>query len=69
MFESYAELGQLILLDDIKDLGKYSFEGHPSPIHHWQWGLLLILASELGDTLYSLYNVFGGDSNGQEAKS
>jgi hypothetical protein len=61
MFEVYRDLGQLILLDDIDDLGKYSFDGHPSPIHHWQWGLLLMMVAELADTLAMVSSIGGND--------
>lgn len=64
MLETYSKLGELILLDDINDLGKYSFEGHPSPIHHWQWGLLLITVAELGDAFISMYKFLGENNNG-----
>lgn len=63
MFEVYRDLGQLILLDDIDDLGKYSFDGHPSPIHHWQWGLLLMMVAELADTLAMVSSI--GDNDEQ----
>ncbi len=61
MFEVYRDLGKYILLDDIDDLGKYSFEGHPSPIHHWQWGLLLMAVAEFADTLALVSSL--GDSD------
>jgi hypothetical protein len=32
-------VGNLILEDDIADLYRFSFPGHPSPFHHWQLGL------------------------------
>jgi len=63
MFEVYRELGQLILLDDIDDLGLYSFDGHPSPIHHWQWGLLLMIVAELADTIAMVSSI--GRNDGQ----
>ncbi len=63
MLETYEHLGKLLLLDDIDDLGKYSFEGHPSPIHHWQWGVLLIAVSEIGDALISAYRLLNEDDN------
>jgi len=61
MFEVYRELGKLILLDDIDDLGLYSFEGHPSSIHHWQWGLLLMIVAEFADTLAMVSSIGGND--------
>ena len=35
--------GVWMILDDIKDFGKFSYPGHPSPIHHWQHGLVLLI--------------------------
>ena len=49
MFEIYFNIGKFLVEDDIKDLGMYSFDGHPSPIHHWQWGVLLMLGSVIGE--------------------
>jgi hypothetical protein len=49
MFEIYFNIGKFLVEDDIKDLGRYSFDGHPSPIHHWQWGVLLMLGSVIGE--------------------
>lgn len=37
----FHDLGQWMLIDDIWDIGKFSFEGHPSPFHHWQLGWVL----------------------------
>jgi len=65
MFEVYRELGKLILLDDIDDLGLYSFDGHPSPIHHWQWGLLLMIVAEGLDLMTLLQSFSKGDNNEQ----
>ena len=49
MFEIYFNIGKFLVEDDIKDLGRYSFDGHPSPIHHWQWGVLLMLGSVISE--------------------
>jgi len=49
MFEIYFNIGKFLVEDDIKDLGRYSFDSHPSPIHHWQWGVLLMLGSVIGE--------------------
>ncbi len=35
--------GAWMLIDDAKDLGKFSTPDHPSPIHHWQWGILALI--------------------------
>ncbi|MEM3290709.1 MAG: hypothetical protein QW046_04255 [Candidatus Micrarchaeaceae archaeon] len=63
MFENISNLGKLILLDDIDDLGKYSYEGHPSPIHHWMWGVLMITVAEFGDALLTWYNFMNNNDN------
>ncbi len=34
-------LGRVIFEDDEADFPKFSFEGHPSPLHHWQIGLAM----------------------------
>ncbi len=34
-------LGCVIFEDDEADFPKFSFEGHPSPLHHWQLGLAM----------------------------
>ncbi len=34
-------LGCVIFEDDEADYPKFSFEGHPSPLHHWQLGLAM----------------------------
>jgi len=36
-------LGSYLLLDDGKDLGLFSTEDHPSPLHHWIVGLGIML--------------------------
>ncbi len=39
--EFFHNLGQWMLIDDIWDIGKFSFEGHDSPFHHWQLGYVM----------------------------
>ncbi len=34
-------LGRVIFEDDEADFPKFSFDGHPSPLHHWQLGLAM----------------------------
>jgi len=41
-------LGTALLFDDAKDLGEFSSEDHPSPLHHWIWGLLLMTGGLTG---------------------
>ena len=41
-------LGATLLFDDAKDLGEFSTPEHPSPIHHWIWGLLLMTGGTTG---------------------
>lgn len=69
MFEIYFNIGKFLVEDDIKDLGLYSFDGHPSPIHHWQWGVLLMVGSVLAemalminDILSNVNYVQGGEN-------
>ena len=40
------DLGDVILQDDADDIWKFSFEGHPSPIHHWQVGAAMKYGAE-----------------------
>lgn len=35
--------GAFMLFDDVADFGDFASEKHPSPIHHWQIGVLFIL--------------------------
>ena len=39
-----------MMLDDARDFGQFGKPGHPSPLHHWQLGLALFVASLLGFT-------------------
>jgi len=45
-----------LLLDDAHDFGKLDTPNHPSPLHHWIWGILLMLggAAGLGASLLDL---------------
>ena len=43
-------IGSGLMLDDARDFGQFSKPGHPSPLHHWQLGLALFVASLLGFT-------------------
>lgn len=45
--ELFKDLGEVILQDDIDDLYRFSFPGHPSPFHHWQIGLAMKGAAEM----------------------
>jgi len=40
---SSVVLGSWALADDMSDIGRFSDEEHPSPIHHWWVGILGIL--------------------------
>ena len=48
-------IGGVILEDDAKDIGKFSSPEHPSPLHHWQLGLGVTLASAIGMLMSTLY--------------
>lgn len=39
--------GTLMALDDIHDLGKTVYPGHPSPLHHWMYGVIIIALSSV----------------------
>lgn len=45
-------LGKWLVKDDIHDFGYFTYfdrnghEDHPLPLHHWQYGLMLWMASE-----------------------
>lgn len=41
LIKFFHDLGTLLIIDDIKDVGKFSFDGHPSPFHHWQLGYVM----------------------------
>lgn len=41
LVELVHNLGQWMIIDDMWDIGKWSFEGHDSPFHHWQLGWIL----------------------------
>lgn len=36
-------LGTFLFLDDLNDFGKFSTPDHPSRVHHWWIGLLIML--------------------------
>jgi hypothetical protein len=46
--------GVLCLADDAKDLGKFNSPEHPSPLHHWQLAIPLMLLGAGGIGLSTL---------------
>lgn len=48
--------GIVLLADDAHDFAKLDTPDHPSPLHHWIWGVLLLLggAAGLGFALLNL---------------
>lgn len=40
--------GCYLLMDDAKDLFKFDTPNHPSPLHHWQYGLAMLLGGTFG---------------------
>ena len=36
-------VGLALVADDIRDFGLFSTPEHPSPLHHWQYGLILFI--------------------------
>jgi hypothetical protein len=62
--EIIYNLGETLLYDDRGDIGFFTYrkrknhyyngkksEDHPSPVHHWQLGALLVLFSEIAGLL------------------
>ena len=41
-------LGVALLFDDAKDLGLFSTPDHPSPLHHWQISIPIMLGGLTG---------------------
>ena len=58
MLKALDHLGEILFVDDEKDFGRFSFEGHPSPLHHWQVGLALRGAAGLMRTVLELEELF-----------
>ena len=40
--------GAGLLLDDAHDFAKFDTPDHPNPLHHWLWGVLLMLGGVAG---------------------
>lgn len=59
MLRALDRVGEIVFIDDEKDFGRFSFEGHPSPFHHWQVGLALRGAAGLMRTVLELEEFFG----------
>lgn len=51
IFSILNYFGELMVIDDWKDYGKFSTPEHPSPIHHWWIGELLRAISLFGSLL------------------
>lgn len=51
MIEALDGLGYIVFKDDEKDFihpeRRFSFPGHPSPLHHWQLGLAMQAGAKL----------------------
>lgn len=58
MLKALDRVGEILFVDDEKDFGRFSFEGHPSPFHHWQVGLALRGAAGLMRTVVELEEFF-----------
>jgi len=39
--------GTLMALDDAHDIGKTVYPGHPSPLHHWMYGVIIAVLSAI----------------------
>jgi hypothetical protein len=46
--------GELMVIDDFKDYGKFSTPDHPSPIHHWWIGELIRQGAFIGSMMVLL---------------
>lgn len=58
-------LGEALVEDDMHDFGKFSYPGHPSPLHHWQYGLIMIVGADIAELameLSSLMGLLSGDT-------
>ena len=49
-----VSVGIFLMIDDAKDWAKFSYPEHPSPIHHWQHGLILFLLGCIGLSMSAL---------------
>jgi len=61
--EALREFGKALILDDKSDIGKFSYEGHPSPFHHWMWGAMLIVIADLSELFYNTSFIFNDLEN------
>lgn len=61
---SLDKLGEIIFRDDEKDFPRFSFEGHPSPLHHWQVGLAMRGGAAITRAILQLLEVL--DAVGEE---
>lgn len=58
-------LGQVLLDDDAHDYGwfeyynRYGHPDHPSPLHHWQYGAILIFIAEAFQKLVEFLDILG----------
>lgn len=57
LLNTLDRLGLFIFKDDEKDFPRFAFEGHPSPVHHWQVGLAMRGGAALTRTVLELVEV------------
>ena len=60
-----VSVGIFLMIDDAKDWAKFSTPEHPSPVHHWQHGLILFLLGCVGlsmSALMLLWEIFNAES-------
>lgn len=57
LLRALDRLGQIVFKDDEKDFPRFAFPGHPSPLHHWQWGLLMQGGARTVRVLSELFDV------------
>ena len=71
MLRALERVGQIIFKDDEKDFGKFSYPEHPSPFHHWQWGLMMETYAKAMRAFLELNDVMDilSDDEGEELEA
>jgi hypothetical protein len=79
--EGMYNLGRFLIEDDKFDVGHFAYRNrphyyhgefskdHPSPLHHWIYGTLLIVGAEVMGTLLTLKQMRDGYIEGQSSAS
>lgn len=69
VFEILNYLGELMVIDDWKDYGKFSTPDHPSPIHHWWIGELFRQGALIGSMMVLLNELNRDDDEETDLKT